>query len=103
MSLSFIPLGVGDAFSTRFCSSSLALEAEGRLLVDCPHPIRKMLKEAGDGSGVELDVHRVSGVALTHLHADRSSGLADLAALPGELRARGCAIEPLIQGRRYQA
>jgi len=76
VSLSFIPLGVGDAFSRRFYSSCLALEADGQLLlVDCPHPIRKMLKEAADGSGVGLDVDRVSGVALTHLHADHSSGL----------------------------
>jgi len=79
MSLSFIPLGVGDAFSALRYSSCLAVEAEGQvLLVDCPHPIRKMMREASLTSGVELDTDRVAGVALTHLHADHSSGLEGL-------------------------
>jgi hypothetical protein len=40
------PFGVGDAFSEVRGSSALALEHEGRLLlVDCPHPMRKMLRE----------------------------------------------------------
>jgi ribonuclease BN (tRNA processing enzyme) len=79
MDLSFVPLGVGDAFSARYYSSCLALEAEGQvLLVDCPHPIRKMMREASATSGVELDVDRVSAVVLTHLHADHSSGLEGL-------------------------
>lgn len=73
MSPSFVPLGVGDAFSALYYSSCLALEHEGRwLLVDCPHPIRKMMRE----SEVEgLDLFHVDGVALTHLHADHASGL----------------------------
>lgn len=80
MSLSFLPLGVGDAFSALRYSSCLAVEAEGQvLLIDCPHPIRKMLREASQASGVPLDVDRVAGVALTHLHADHSSGLEGLA------------------------
>ncbi|RKG64514.1 ribonuclease Z [Corallococcus sp. CA054B] len=79
MSLSFIPLGVGDAFSALYYSSCLALEAEGQvLLLDCPHPIRKMMREASESSGVHLDVERVSAVALTHLHADHASGLEGL-------------------------
>lgn len=80
MSLSFLPLGVGDAFSALRYSSCLAVEAEGQvLLIDCPHPIRKMMREASASSGVPLDVDRVAGVALTHLHADHSSGLEGLA------------------------
>ncbi|QSQ13925.1 MBL fold metallo-hydrolase [Myxococcus landrumensis] len=76
MSLSFIPLGVGDAFSALHYSSCLAVEAEDQvLLVDCPHPIRKMMREASLATGIPLDVDRVSAVALTHLHADHSSGL----------------------------
>jgi ribonuclease BN (tRNA processing enzyme) len=79
MSLSFIPLGVGDAFTALYYSSCLWLEAEGQvLLVDCPHPIRKMMREAGQSAGVELEADRVSGVVLTHLHADHSSGLEGL-------------------------
>jgi ribonuclease BN (tRNA processing enzyme) len=74
--ITFIPLGVGDAFSARYYSSSLVLEAEGfRLLVDCPHPIRKMMREAGESTGVSLDVADIDAVALTHLHADHCSGL----------------------------
>ena len=79
MSLSFVPLGVGDAFSALYYSSCVALEAEDQvLLLDCPHPIRKMMREASATSGVELDVERVSAVALTHLHADHASGLEGL-------------------------
>jgi len=72
VSFSFVPLGVGDAFSARWYSSCLALEHEGRwILIDCPHPIRKMLRESVEG----LDLDRIEGVALTHLHADHASGL----------------------------
>jgi ribonuclease BN (tRNA processing enzyme) len=72
MTITFVPLGVGDAFSARWYSSCLALEHAGRwILVDCPHPIRKMLREAAIG----IDLDRIEGVALTHLHADHVSGL----------------------------
>lgn len=72
----FVPLGVGDAFSALHYSSCLALEADGTwVLIDCPHPIRKMLREAG----VMLDVDGIAAVALTHLHADHSTGLEGLA------------------------
>jgi ribonuclease BN (tRNA processing enzyme) len=75
-SLRFIPVGIGDAFSSLYYSSCLALEAEGAwLLIDCPHPIRKVLREAGATAGIPLDVDRFSAVVLTHLHADHSSGL----------------------------
>jgi ribonuclease BN (tRNA processing enzyme) len=45
------------------------------LLVDCPHPIRKILHEAGSSAGEDLDVGSFAGVVLTHLHADHASGL----------------------------
>lgn len=73
MTMSFVPLGVGDAFSARWYSSCIAIETDGRwLLIDCPHPIRKMMRESF-GEAVDLDL--VEAVALTHLHADHSSGL----------------------------
>jgi ribonuclease BN (tRNA processing enzyme) len=76
MTLTFVPLGVGDAFSARWYSSCLALEHDGRwMLIDCPHPIRKMMREAGEAIGEALDLDRIEGVALTHLHADHVSGL----------------------------
>lgn len=70
-----LPLGVGDAFSARYYSSSMIVEHEGqRLLIDCPHPIRKMLKEAAPN----LDLGDLQGCVLTHLHADHASGLEGL-------------------------
>lgn len=72
----FIPLGVGDAFSALYYSSCYALHAGGRwLLVDCPHPIRKILREAGETAGLPLDVDRFDGLLLSHLHADHCTGL----------------------------
>ncbi|AKQ64641.1 beta-lactamase domain protein [Myxococcus hansupus] len=79
MSLSFTTLGIGDAFSALRYSSCFAVEAEDQvLLVDCPHPIRKMMREASESTGVPLDADRISAVALTHLHADHASGLESL-------------------------
>ncbi|HVO19563.1 MAG TPA: MBL fold metallo-hydrolase [Anaeromyxobacter sp.] len=78
--MSFVALGVGDAFSAIHYSSGLAVEADGRwLLVDCPHPIRKVLREASGQSGVALDVGSFEAVVITHLHADHCAGLEDLA------------------------
>jgi ribonuclease BN (tRNA processing enzyme) len=74
-----LPLGVGDAFSARYYSSCFALQAAGRwLLVDCPHPIRKLLREASATAGLSLDVPDLHGLVLTHLHADHASGLEGL-------------------------
>jgi ribonuclease BN (tRNA processing enzyme) len=75
-----VVLGVGDAFSALHYSTNLALVAEdGRwLLVDCAHPIRKILREAAASSQVDLSLTNLVGVALTHLHADHVSGLEGL-------------------------
>jgi ribonuclease BN (tRNA processing enzyme) len=74
-----LALGVGDAFSARYYSSCLALEAEGAwLLIDCPHPIRKILREGSAALAEPLDVDHLAGVVLTHLHADHCSGLEGL-------------------------
>lgn len=76
--LRLLPLGVGDAFSRLSYSTCLALEAQGSwLLIDCPHPIRKMMHDAGISAAVELDVGSISAVAVTHLHADHVCGLED--------------------------
>ena len=78
--LRMVALGVGDAFSALYYSTALALVVEdGRwLLVDCPHPIRKVLREASLTSQVDLKISDLAGVALTHLHADHVSGLEGL-------------------------
>lgn len=74
--LRVLVLGVGDAFSAKHYSSSIALECDGEwLLIDCPHPVRKMVHEASAAAGLKLDVGDIGAVALTHLHADHSSGL----------------------------
>lgn len=75
-----VVLGIGNAFSARFYSSCLAVvSGEDWLLFDCPHPIRKILKEASDAAGVPLPLERLKGVFLSHLHADHVSGLEGLA------------------------
>jgi ribonuclease BN (tRNA processing enzyme) len=72
-----LPLGVGDAFSALHYTSSVLLESDGQwLLLDCPHPIRKILREGSRSAlGRPLDVGDLAGVAVTHLHADHSCGL----------------------------
>src|SRR5512147_898318 len=80
MAMTFVPVGVGDAFSALHHSSAVAVETGGRwILVDCPHPIRKVLRDASERAGVALDVGSFEAVVLTHLHADHSSGLEDYA------------------------
>ena len=75
----FVPLGVGDAFTELYYTSCLALEADGGvLLVDCPHPVRKMMREGSLSSGREITAERVIGVIVTHPHADHASGLEGL-------------------------
>lgn len=74
--LRLLPLGVGDAFSALHYSSCVILEAEDAyLMIDCPHPIRKILREASLTAGFVLDIGDLTAVALTHLHADHSTGL----------------------------
>lgn len=76
MAMSLIPLGVGDAFTARHHTSCVAVGAEGRwLLVDCPHPIRRVLREGSAGLDAPLDVPRIDAFVVTHLHADHASGL----------------------------
>ena len=76
-----IPLGMGDAFTARHYTTCLALGVDDSwLLIDCPHPVRKMWREASLAAlGEPFDLDRVVGVAITHLHADHASGLEDFA------------------------
>lgn len=74
-----IPLGVGEAFSARHYTSCLALGLDDEwLLIDCPHPLRKMLREGSTAAGIPLDLDRISAVAVSHLHADHCCGLEDV-------------------------
>lgn len=78
--LRLVPLGIGDAFTALHYSFCLALESAGSwLLVDCPHPIQKMIREAEARANAGLSAERIDHVVLTHLHADHCSGLEGLA------------------------
>jgi ribonuclease BN (tRNA processing enzyme) len=71
-----IPLGVGEAFTARHYTTCLAMGVgDVWMLVDCPHPVRKLLREGSHAAGLPFDLDRVRGVALSHLHADHCSGL----------------------------
>ncbi len=80
MTLRILPLGVGDAFSALHYGFSIAVGAgDAWILVDCPHPLRKMLREASERAGLELDIGSFEALVLTHLHADHSSGVESFA------------------------
>jgi ribonuclease BN (tRNA processing enzyme) len=76
-----IPLGVGEAFTARYYTSCMVVGVDGVwLLIDCPHPVRKILREGSIDTGLpeQLDLDRIHAVAVSHLHADHCSGLEDL-------------------------
>ncbi|WP_422927814.1 MBL fold metallo-hydrolase [Singulisphaera sp. PoT] len=76
--VSLIPLGVGEAFAGRRYTASMVVGVDGEwLLLECPHPIRKMLIEGSEAAGIPLDLDRISALAVSHLHADHCSGLED--------------------------
>lgn len=85
--LSVLPLGVGDAFSAIHHPTSMLVSQyqnpawdNNFILIDCPQSIRKMMREADDGSYHGLDLQRIDTIILTHLHTDHASGLETLAA-----------------------
>src|SRR5258708_3755013 len=66
--LRLLCLGVGDAFSALHYSSCFALESDSRwLLVDCPHPIRKIAREGAHTAGVAFDLAHIDALVLSHL------------------------------------
>lgn len=75
-----VPMGVGEAFSARHYTSCLAMGVDDQwLLIDCPHPLRKMLREGSISAGLPepLDIGHFTAAAVTHLHADHCCGLED--------------------------
>jgi ribonuclease BN (tRNA processing enzyme) len=73
-----IPLGVGEAFTALNYTTCLALGVDDAwILIECPHPVRKLLREGSHAAGYPLDLDRISAVLISHLHADHCSGLED--------------------------
>jgi ribonuclease BN (tRNA processing enzyme) len=73
-----IPLGVGEAFTATYYTSCLAVgSGDDWMLIDCPHPVRKMLRDGSTAAGIPLDLDRIGLVAVSHLHADHCCGLED--------------------------
>ncbi|WP_165226089.1 MBL fold metallo-hydrolase [Aquisphaera insulae] len=73
-----IPLGVGEAFSAfHYTSCYLLGSGDDWLLIDCPHPVRKMLREGTAAAGCPIDLDRIQAAAISHLHADHCCGLED--------------------------
>ena len=69
-----ITLGVGDAFSEYHYHTSFLLLAGGRRLqIDCPEPIRKILRESTHQAGRPTRLEEIDDFILTHLHADHAS------------------------------
>jgi ribonuclease BN (tRNA processing enzyme) len=77
--LTLLPLGTGDAFSAEHHSCCSVLLYDGAaLLIDCPHPIRKVLHDARAPGGLHVDIGDLSACVLTHLHGDHASGVEGL-------------------------
>ncbi len=75
-----IPMGVGEAFTALHYTTCLAMGIDDHwLLIDCPHPVRKMLREGSMAAGLSppLDLDRIHAAVVTHLHADHCCGLED--------------------------
>jgi len=68
--------GIGDAYTARHFGSSALIEApEGYVLLDCPDPIHRVLREATTATGWDIDYRSINDIILTHLHGDHSNGL----------------------------
>lgn len=100
-------IGVGDAFSEKYNSSSIIVRAgDFRLMVDCCERIRKALREAREKSGSGLHLGQIDHVLLTHLHGDHVGGLEAYAFYKlfvdrrkPHLYAGGSVLEELWDGR----
>lgn len=69
-------LGVGDAFTSQSFGSSALIRAHDEfLLLDCPDPIHRVIREGAASAGWEVDALGIHEILLTHLHGDHSNGL----------------------------
>lgn len=76
VTLRIVIIGSGDAFSARhYGSSAVALAPAGHVLIDCPDPIHRAIREASEASGIPIDASSIHDVIITHLHGDHVNGL----------------------------
>jgi ribonuclease BN (tRNA processing enzyme) len=76
VTLQIVITGSGDAFSAQhYGSSAVALAPAGHVLIDCPDPIHRAIREASLASGVRIDAASILDVIITHLHGDHVNGL----------------------------
>lgn len=78
--LTLLPLGIGNAFTSKYYHSSLLLLTDSfRFLIDIPSPFARVLGDASRKSGIPLTPEMMDYIYLTHLHSDHISGLEELA------------------------
>ena len=68
--------GVGDAFSKVSYNTSFIVQSKGyNLLVECPHPLFKILAEHKTQKSEWPSIDEVDSVYISHLHGDHMNGL----------------------------
>jgi ribonuclease BN (tRNA processing enzyme) len=68
--------GIGDAYSARHFGSSALIQApDGHVLIDCPDPIHRVLRQATEAAGWNVDAADIDDIIITHLHGDHCNGL----------------------------
>ncbi|MEL6340361.1 MAG: MBL fold metallo-hydrolase [Myxococcota bacterium] len=76
MTMEIQTLGVGDAFSELYCSTSFVLQCQDyRLAIDCPDRYRGVLKSLRDNVGSEHHLDDIDDFLITHVHGDHMNGL----------------------------